>query len=126
MLLFQDIWKGDSNGRVVGLKALRVFTEAVNDSEKVLKVGISFFSFSIHNKLNPQKSFSQEAVVWRQLRHPNVLPFYGISEDAFEVPRLCLVSPWMNNGNIMSYLEAQPDHDRLTSVGVVLWTTFRD
>ncbi|KAK0213802.1 kinase-like domain-containing protein, partial [Armillaria fumosa] len=59
--------------------------------------------------------FCQEALVWRQLRHPNVLPFLGVNEDLF-APRYCLVSPWMGNGNIMSYLQAHPDHDRLTSL----------
>ncbi|KAK0471653.1 kinase-like domain-containing protein, partial [Armillaria novae-zelandiae] len=54
----------------------------------------------------------QEAFIWRQLRHPNVLPFLGVSQELF-APRYCLISPWMVNGNIMSYLEAHHDHDRL-------------
>ncbi len=61
------------------------------------------------------QEFCQEALVWRQLRHPNVLPFLGISKELF-TPRYCLISPWMVNGDVMSYLEAHPDHDRLTSV----------
>ncbi|PBK82444.1 kinase-like protein, partial [Armillaria gallica] len=59
--------------------------------------------------------FCQEALVWRQLRHPNVLPFLGVSKELF-APTYCLISPWMVNGNIMSYLEAHPGHDRLTSL----------
>ncbi|PBK82462.1 kinase-like protein [Armillaria gallica] len=61
------------------------------------------------------QEFCQEALVWRQLHHPNVLPFLGVNEDLF-APRYCLVSPWMVNGNIMSYIEAHPDHNRLTSL----------
>ncbi|KAK0190042.1 kinase-like domain-containing protein [Armillaria mellea] len=61
------------------------------------------------------REFCQEALVWRQLRHPNVLPFLGVNKELF-TPRYCLISPWMVNGNIMSYLEAHPDHDRLMSL----------
>ncbi|KAK0503541.1 hypothetical protein EDD18DRAFT_1063715, partial [Armillaria luteobubalina] len=59
--------------------------------------------------------FCWEALVWRQLRHPNVLPFLGVSQNLF-APSYCLISPWMVNGNILSYLQAHPDHDRLTSL----------
>ena len=65
------------------------------------------------------QDFCQETLVWRQLRHPNILPFLGVSEELF-APSYCLISPWMINGNIMSYLEAHPDHDRLKSVGQTL------
>ncbi|PBK92811.1 hypothetical protein ARMGADRAFT_1030316 [Armillaria gallica] len=59
--------------------------------------------------------FCREALVWRQLQHPNVLPFLGVSEDLF-APSYCLISPWMVDGNSMAYLQAHPDHDRLTSL----------
>jgi hypothetical protein len=66
------------------------------------------------------QEFCHEAIVWRQLNHPNVLPFFGVSEELF-APSFCLVSPWMDHGNIMKYLEAHPEHDRLTSVQVSLF-----
>jgi len=52
------------------------------------------------------KSFAREAVTWRQLSHPNLLPFYGvylIGEKRAE--KLCLVCPWMQNGNLSHYLD---------------------
>ncbi|KAK0485349.1 kinase-like domain-containing protein, partial [Armillaria luteobubalina] len=52
---------------------------------------------------------------WRQLHHPNVLPFLGVNKTLF-APRYCLISPWMDNGNIMSYLQVHPDHNRHTSL----------
>ncbi|PBK89471.1 hypothetical protein ARMGADRAFT_935652 [Armillaria gallica] len=93
---FADIWKGHLHDTHVCLKVLRVFCPE-EQKAKVLR------------------DFCQEALVWRQLLHPNVLPFLGVSKDVF-APRYCLISPWMVNGNIMSYLEAHPDHDRLTSL----------
>ncbi|SJL08824.1 uncharacterized protein ARMOST_12195 [Armillaria ostoyae] len=93
---FADIWKGRLHDTQVCLKVLRVFCPE-GDQAKVLR------------------DFCQEAFVWRQLRHPNVLPFLGVSKELF-TPRYCLIPPWMANGNIMSYLEVHPDHDRLTSL----------
>ncbi|KAF9003200.1 kinase-like protein, partial [Hymenopellis radicata] len=56
-------------------------------------------------------AFCQEALIWRQLCHKNILPFYGVSEDIF-ASGLCLISPWMENGNIHDFLHTHPMHDR--------------
>ncbi|KAK0231912.1 kinase-like domain-containing protein [Armillaria nabsnona] len=93
---FADIWKGRLHDIQVCLKVLRVF-------------------FPEEHQAKVLREFCQEALVWRQLRHPNVLPFLGVSKELF-TPRYCLISPWMVNGDVMSYLEAHPDHDRLTSL----------
>ncbi|KXN81528.1 Serine/threonine-protein kinase CTR1 [Leucoagaricus sp. SymC.cos] len=56
---------------------------------------------------------AREIVLCRQLRHPNILPFIGASFD--EQRRLCgLVTPYMQNGNVMKFLEDHPAVDRLT------------
>ncbi|KIY67802.1 kinase-like protein, partial [Cylindrobasidium torrendii FP15055 ss-10] len=57
----------------------------------------------------------REALVWYQLRHPNILPFVGINEVSF-YPRFCLISPWMANGSIMNYIAKNPTCDRLHCV----------
>ncbi|KAJ7587317.1 kinase-like domain-containing protein, partial [Mycena floridula] len=62
------------------------------------------------NTFHPQ-DFCKEALIWRQLKHPNILPFWGISKTVFP-DKLCLVAPWMEAGNIISYLEAYPTADR--------------
>ncbi|KAF9053824.1 kinase-like protein, partial [Hymenopellis radicata] len=93
-----DIWKGQMNDETVCLKVLRIFLENGHVArQKIIK------------------SFCSEALVWRNLNHPNVLPFLGVSKDLF-YPSFCLISPWMNNGNIMAFLSQNPDHDRLRSV----------
>ncbi|KAK0469134.1 kinase-like domain-containing protein, partial [Desarmillaria tabescens] len=56
-----------------------------------------------------------EAQIWSTLAHPNVLPFFGANVDLF-APYVCLVSPWMSNGDIMSFLKQNPGHDRLKSI----------
>lgn len=54
-------------------------------------------------------------MIWRQLRHPNILPLFGIDEFTFR-PRLAMVSPWLRNGNVLSYLQKHTDTDRLELV----------
>jgi hypothetical protein len=47
--------------------------------------------------------------------HPNILPFFGVDEQMFR-PSFCLISPWMDNGNVIKFLEKNPDFDRLKAV----------
>ncbi|KAJ7768234.1 kinase-like domain-containing protein [Mycena metata] len=89
---FGDIWKGLVRGQSVSLKIVRLFEDS--DIKAVLK------------------DFTREAFVWRQLCHPNLLPFFGLY---YLDSRLCLVSPWMENGNIMQFLKREPlDIDRVS------------
>jgi len=45
--------------------------------------------------------------------HPNVLPIIGVSEALFP---LCIMSPWMPDGNITQYTEMNPGVNRLALV----------
>ncbi|KAF8150271.1 kinase-like domain-containing protein, partial [Mycena galopus ATCC 62051] len=93
---FGDIWKGLVHGHSVCVKIMRIFQ---NDCVEDLL-----------------KEFSREALIWRQLCHPNLLPFFGLY---YHDPdnRLCLVSPWMENGNIVGFLRKHPqDVDRLSLI----------
>ncbi|KAH8798086.1 kinase-like domain-containing protein, partial [Flagelloscypha sp. PMI_526] len=45
------------------------------------------------------KGFIKEAVIWKALRHSNVLPFLGINYDCFP-SQVCFVSPFMRNGDV--------------------------
>ncbi|KAL0565725.1 hypothetical protein V5O48_016297 [Marasmius crinis-equi] len=50
----------------------------------------------------------REAVVWKHCHHRNITPFlYAFDEP----PALCLVSVWMANGNVVSYLRDRPHAD---------------
>ncbi|KAG6835583.1 hypothetical protein H0H93_016791 [Arthromyces matolae] len=54
------------------------------------------------------KAYAKEAIVWAQLHHPNVLPFYGIFQA-----KLIFVSRWATNGDVNHYLEESPNADRI-------------
>ncbi|KAG6809010.1 hypothetical protein H0H92_001983 [Tricholoma furcatifolium] len=56
------------------------------------------------------KLYAKEAIVWAQLSHPNILPFFGISK--FQT-RLAFVTSWATNGHIYDYLAHNPDADRV-------------
>ncbi|KZO92510.1 hypothetical protein CALVIDRAFT_307604 [Calocera viscosa TUFC12733] len=54
----------------------------------------------------------REAFTWHCLDHRNIVPLLGIADYAKicpgGFPQLCLVSPWISDGNIMDYLKANP------------------
>ncbi|KAJ7862513.1 kinase-like domain-containing protein, partial [Mycena olivaceomarginata] len=52
--------------------------------------------------------FCREALYWGRMDHPNILPFFGVDEQMFR-PSFCLISPWMDNGNVIKFLEKNPD-----------------
>ncbi|KAJ8083200.1 Rho guanine nucleotide exchange factor [Marasmius tenuissimus] len=99
---FGDVWKGairrsGSEEQLVCLKVSKVYVKSDLDA---------LF-----------KEYLREAIVWRQLNHPNVLPFLGIfylKDDS----QFCLISPWMDHGNLLQYLKAtrRADVDHLVLV----------
>ncbi|KAJ6466784.1 kinase-like domain-containing protein [Mycena sanguinolenta] len=92
---FGDLWQGLVCGQSVSVKIMRIFKDTQVDT--VLK------------------EFGREALIWRQLCHPNVLPFFGVY---YLENRLCLVSPWMEKGNMMDFLmnENPTNTDRLALI----------
>ncbi|KAG5334226.1 hypothetical protein C0989_003877 [Termitomyces sp. Mn162] len=53
------------------------------------------------------KVYAREAILWAQLSHPNILPFYGLVQVG---SRLAFVSRWATNGNLEDYLTSEnPD-----------------
>lgn len=48
-------------------------------------------------------------VLWKQLHHENLLPFNG----ACMTDRFGMVSPWLENGNIISFTRKNPEVHRL-------------
>ncbi|KAG8923379.1 hypothetical protein FRC02_011172 [Tulasnella sp. 418] len=56
------------------------------------------------------KRFYREVLLWRTLRHPNVVPLLGYAVLSDQSPTL--VSPWYTNGNVNEYLKSHGDADR--------------
>ncbi|KAF5356829.1 hypothetical protein D9756_006606 [Leucocoprinus leucothites] len=47
-------------------------------------------------------------ISWAQLSHTNILPFYGVLQPEENMPRICIVSPWVSKGDLSSYLTCNP------------------
>ncbi|KAJ6516345.1 kinase-like domain-containing protein [Mycena sanguinolenta] len=91
---FGDIWKGLVGGQTVAVKSMRQF------ADDDVKASI--------------KKLGREALIWRQLSHPNLLPFFGMY---MLENRLCLISPWMDNGDLKNFLNNPPiDIDRVALI----------
>lgn len=58
----------------------------------------------------PVQRFCKEAVGWKGLRHPNVLPLLGVTTTANQ---FVMVSEWMVKGNINEFVKADANADRL-------------
>lgn len=54
--------------------------------------------------------FIKEALVWKRLSHPNVLPFLGVVNSP--QGSFGMVSSWMPQGNIVEYLVSHPTANR--------------
>ncbi|TDL20573.1 kinase-like protein [Rickenella mellea] len=83
---FADVWRGELQGKPIAMKVLRMYQFGKSQLENV------------HQK------FCEEAWLWQRLKHQNVLPFYGVCKDEFS-PMLAMISPWMENGNLVTYLQ---------------------
>ncbi|KAF8143034.1 kinase-like domain-containing protein, partial [Mycena galopus ATCC 62051] len=82
---FGDIYQASHSGETVALKHMRTLADPGEEQRRVRLL------------------FCREALVWQRLRHPCVLPFIGIDCETFP-PSLCMVSPWMENGTALKFL----------------------
>ncbi|KAJ3564854.1 hypothetical protein NP233_g8024 [Leucocoprinus birnbaumii] len=59
------------------------------------------------------QELSQELISLAHLSHENILPLYGTWIPDPALPMICLVSPWMEYGNISQYISKFPETSRL-------------
>jgi Protein tyrosine and serine/threonine kinase len=108
-----DVYRGVCLGEDIALKVFKYPLPSGVDSLNSLTLSDD----RIHN-------FLLEFITWRQLSHPNILLFYGVHFLDFHTEiRLCLVSLWMENGNIVEFLARQdrraPNTDATDCVSLV-------
>lgn len=86
---FTDVWKGQHRGEEVAVKVYRVYQR--------------------DDLMETRKRFCKEVLIWRMLRHPNVMPLFGATMNG---NRFVMVSEWTENGNIEEFLEKHSGVDR--------------
>ncbi|KAJ7656694.1 kinase-like domain-containing protein [Mycena rosella] len=83
---YGDIYRASYGNTTVALKHMRHFLRGSDLRRLRLK-------------------FGREALLWKELHHPHILPFLGIDRQSFP-SSLCMVSPWMEHGTILEYLKS--------------------
>lgn len=82
---FGDVWKCRFSGNEVAVKCVRI--EIPDD----------------HFKEIVNKRLMHDFHKWKPLQHDNILSMYGITYGFGPVP--AIVSPWMHNGSLSTYLD---------------------
>ena len=54
----------------------------------------------------------REMIIWHNHRHPNLLPFEGVFRPDNDFKEVYLVSPFLENGTVVEYLENRPNGER--------------
>ncbi|TCD63488.1 hypothetical protein EIP91_005347 [Steccherinum ochraceum] len=90
-----DVYCGTYQDRKVALKRLRVYISAPEVKKHLIK-----------------RSFHRESLLWKNLVHPNIVPFIGIAENVFP-GTICMVIPWMEKGSLRNYIVMERDEGRL-------------
>ena len=62
-----------------------------------------------------------ELYIWSMLRDDNILPLLGFTLENESIP--ALISEWMENGTVSTYLKEKPFADILSIVGIYLLDT---
>lgn len=95
---FGLIYRTELRGHTVAVKLLK--------GKSDLKVRGRSWRYNSHTDPSHQ-NFVSEAVTWLHMDHPRILPFYGLCISSEY--RIGFVSPWMKQGNVVSYLKSHPN-----------------
>ncbi|KAJ4480939.1 hypothetical protein J3R30DRAFT_3287727 [Lentinula aciculospora] len=90
---YSDVWKAILNSK-----------EDMHGQE--LRVAVKVIRSHYGNSENEsmlRRRLARELDVWKQLKHPNILPLYGTTSGFG--PYDSLVCPWMENGSVSRYME---------------------
>ncbi|KAJ7936978.1 kinase-like domain-containing protein [Mycena leptocephala] len=82
---FADIFLGRYQEQDIALKRLQVYQPEPNEMSK----------------------FSKEVLTWVHLKHPYVLPFFGLDEQFFEGYPPCIITPYMRNGTMIDFIKTR-------------------
>lgn len=59
------------------------------------------------------QKFCREVVIWKTLRHQNILPLLGVTADDYQ---FAILSKWMASGSINNFIETHGDVNRFELV----------
>lgn len=101
----------------LGPIAIKRMREVGNEASILIQRKVSFAFLKLaarHSTEAPHSKRAQkEARIWQICRHPNILPLLGIYQSNLQ---FCFVSPYLQNGSLSDFIQAQPGVDRLRLV----------
>ena len=125
-----DIYMGElqlagGQKQTVAIKVIRAFNWQKNSKvvQKLIRVSLfsCIISFHVLDCSDIRQRTWREFAAWSTLSHPNIMEFIGYSFDFVSGPAPGLVSPWMKNGTLYSYLEENPTVERFPLVRHSPW-----
>ncbi|KAH8074787.1 kinase-like domain-containing protein [Cristinia sonorae] len=93
---FGDVYRGTRNGEAVALKKLKTY-QKMSDAKRT----------------SVKKAFHKEALFWKNLNHPHILPLLGVDDSIFR-DNPCMVLPWMPNGDVYKCIASIRENERMT------------
>jgi len=111
---YGDVYEGTFNRTKVCIKRVPMYIK--DDQQKGAKVHCRSSHLPRSSSLTkpiPSQTFCQEAVTWKHLIHPNIVPLLGVTITPFQ-----LISNWMSGGDLPEYLKKNSGANRLGLVGV--------
>ncbi|KLO11426.1 kinase-like protein [Schizopora paradoxa] len=86
---YGDVWKGSMGSELVAIKVGRIFSRPTKQEQECTLSALYI-----------------EALLWKMTRHPNVLQFVGLRRSKEATGLVELISPWMRNGNLLSFVKS--------------------
>ena len=109
------MWMGKYQDCKVAVKVPRAYS--ARNLAKITKVGHhQKFAESAREELITAQVFCRQVILWKRLRHPNVLQLLGVTTNG---GRFAMVSEWMTNGTINEYVKTHKSANRFELVGFV-------
>lgn len=113
---FGDIYKAVYQSKAVAVKQLRFYeTDTDHARQKKWEVSMIIESSSTTELTFSLQKLCREALLWKNLNHPFILPFIGLYSDGRELIEgdlgmfsVAMICPWMSNGTIIKYLQDRP------------------
>jgi len=110
-----EIWKGRYKGKVITIKVFKVTPRDPHASTfKTVSVPRDPWQEIIRHSDILQRMHEVIRSV-KKYKDDNIVPLYGMSTA---IAPFCLVYPWYKNGNIMNYLEDNPEDNRFDLASV--------
>ncbi|KAG9128389.1 hypothetical protein FRC07_014803 [Ceratobasidium sp. 392] len=102
---FGDVYRGAlKGGEHVAIKCGRLYLERSEAKQNTaLKVRLR------ESKLLSDFHVARHLYVWSRLKHDNILQLLGVAQFR---DHIAMISPWMDHGNLLEYLERNPTADR--------------